>query len=373
MAESIGEDVVELLSRWMETTDEEVQYVKTQVQNVLIKITDEPIECCLLAPTRLPQNEALECEGYDLMICKTRGEYPIYRVKVCSLSGEISQVHRQTLNGGGSVDDIVALDESLAYPVKLDDMWEIQHNGEIAQFYNHVTKEHSALELTFPKHNGCDYQNEELYNYHGLEQVLMPSTESRRRFDKFHRFPHYDCVDEGVYALMLEINHCGKNTIPCLVAPSRGIVVITDYTGIYDYPLPLAGKVSDDGTQLIYRFYTDQPLEEMIYRCETVKSPVGFNDFTHYKINNSTWTPVSTVKDFELKPLLRLGGGFLATTIACNECDEPIQDEQKCSCCTECFDYLCCAGCTSKHDESHTLIECNSFEDILNSYTITLE
>ena len=173
--------------------------------------------------------------------------------------------------------------------------------------------------------------------------------------------------------MMLEINHCGKNTIPCLVSPSRGIVVITDYTGIYDYPEPLAGKVSDDGTQLIYRFYTDQPLEEMIYRCETVKMPVGFSDFAHYKTNNATWTPVSTVKDFELKPLLRLGGGLFGTTIGCDECDEPILDEQKCRCCTECFDYFCCGDAPRKHDESHTLIECNSFEDILNSYTITLE
>ena len=371
-----------LIGNWLEISNSEVQYVKDQVRAMLkvhVQKTSEPHisteEKLIVAPVRYPQVDSLPCEGYILEI----GLPGLSRYKATvSTTGELVKLVKLIPNTCEPIQDILALDESKGFPVVLNEEWEIHSamgadvaEGAIASreggeadvyLFNTKLEKRSELQVKFPQHNGADYPLG-CYNC----EVDLARLFARHKC-RFFRLPQYDTKYDthDVYAVVIARENHGIDLLPCLVSPTRGLMVITDFARLYDYPEPLAGKVSEEG--LMYRFHVDEDIEEVLFRSETIRGPVSFFDIPYYRNNNAQWRRVVSKDAFTLKPLIQLGGEF-GSSYECDHCQAPIEENQDTQFCTQC-DYICCSKCTPVHE--HLLVKCHSFQDILDSYTITL-
>jgi len=371
---SLGTRVFELLGGYQTIDEDELTEVKAKVQEILLQSgavdkAPDPIYCCV---QRIPDAKStLPLQGYDIYAASEVASFPRYRIKVKAPDGEVPRIWHQTDNKAESLEDIEKQDESQEYPIVLDKEWEIRWDGARAFLFNTLTRTCSDLKLKYPKHNGKRLP-ENLYNISGwIPQFIRSKVEGKRAFMRFFRLPHFD--HEGRFAVVIARHYYGIDLIPCLVSPQKGRMVITDFAGIYDYPEPLAGKVSQDGSKLQYRFHTDEPLEKLLYCArQNIAGVVTMEDFSHYKVSNQAWKTVIDEGSFRLKPLLRLGHGVLAINFTCDECGEDIPCDDECHLCTQCFDYSCCANCKSGHDPSHELRACKSAEELLATYTISL-
>ena len=366
-----------LIGNWLEISDSEVQYVKDQVRVMLNQKTSAPHisteKKLIVAPVRYPQVHSLPCEGYILEIRLTDA---IYKA-TASTKGELVKLVKLIPNTCEPLPEIRALDESKGFPVVLNAEWEIHSamgddviDGAIAgreggegdvYLFNTKLEKRSELQVKFPQHNGAEYPLG-CYNC----EVDLVRLFARHKC-RFFRLPQYDTQYErhDAYAVVIARENHGIDLLPCLVSPTRGVMVITDFASLYDYPEPLAGKVSEEG--LMYRFHVDEDIEEVLFCSETLRGPVSFFDIPYYRNNNSQWRRVMSKAAFTLKPLIQLGTEF-GSSFECDHCQARIEDNQETQFCTQC-DYFCCLNCTPVHD--HVLVKCHSFQDILDSYIIT--
>lgn len=362
----VGQQVYDSLSQFQTIDDHQLADLKQKVKNVLEPIIKFDAPTIFMVPNRIPQNIELPLKGYDLYISETRS-LPRYRIKISGPDGLIIKAVKEIENIDG--DD--AIDESVGYPLILNAEWEIRYDGE-AFFYNNFTQTKSALRVKMPNHNGTELPEED-YNlqFSNRMKLLSDDPTQRNNHMKFFRLLGHD-IGNDKFALAIANHNYGIDIIPCIALPILGLIVISDFGGIYDEPRPIAGKIDESGCELLYRFHTDEPLEIPVYESEIkVDGLVSFADIPMYKTNNSKWISVLNKKSFDgLKPLIR-NPFFGEAVFRCDVCGKEPMDLKSFYSCQKCFDYTMCNGCQCDHEHQDSLALCHSFDDYVNSTVVT--
>ena len=369
----ISKRCIEILGNWNDCPDSDVNLVKEKLRVILKKtIPNEYFykDFFTLSPYRMPRNNNLPLEGYELILAPNgETDKTTFCVRVTA-NGKIVNIVKEIFHKC----DLKAIkkeDTGLNYPLKISNDWEIiwDENDKCAYFINNDGGK-KKIDYKFPLMNGKPYDSL-FYNNVGYKPKMKKSF-------IFYPFPklNYKIGENNCYPLLIGYYKYGFNIVPVIAVPENGSIVITDFFYNFDYPELVAAKLDGDGDgdgdEFKIFLISDEPTQTVLYNNEKLEEKNKFFSFRSLYGNYNRWVDLEINSEtFNLKPLLNFSGLF-GLAVTCDQCEQTDIKNDFYACC-ECENYALCQNCYQERKHTHEFYFCEKLEDLTKDMKITLD